>query len=160
MSLYNAIRGFNPNVGICVLMLGLTEETFQEAFGRFRDAWFSDDGKEICVLTRTGGPNRDAHAEHHARVVLLRGYLRNEDDTFDKTYARFYYAVPDECQADTLQVASLMVLAGKGAATQGPEGVLRLLEREGREDLPKVNQDDPRIEAAWLAYRRLTERFK
>lgn len=80
---------------------------------RFRDAWVekSDDGPVIAVYTRQGGGNREcfcgsepdrAHVPEQCYAACNEAlaahplYLRDADDSFDATYATFYFRAPDE----------------------------------------------------------------
>ena len=104
MSLYNALFGQNPFSGVLLQMLGTT----RDAVPRYRDCYLSEDGKQIVIHTRTGGGNRDSYekdgcdqAEYNPDgpfnddLRALPGYIHDEDDDFDCTYADFYYDVPE-----------------------------------------------------------------
>lgn len=90
MSLYNAIFGFDENAGMVLKILDVEFEDLP----RFRDAWFDPDAFEFVIHTRTGGGNRSAYSKGNDYLRGLPGFLRDEDDPFDNTYASFYYAVP------------------------------------------------------------------
>jgi hypothetical protein len=77
---------------------------------RFRDAWVerSPDGPLIVFYTRTGGDNRTCYCKEHGREhphpeCYLAGneamaahplYLRDADDSFDPTYASWFFRAP------------------------------------------------------------------
>jgi len=107
--------------------------------GRFRDAWIErgEDGDPvIAIYTRNGGGNRE---EYKPEIEAMRAnalYLRDADDTFDSTYATFYFAAPPEHRdalrglavdpVDTDEVWRLAIAAldavsrdGKGPSTLG-----------------------------------------
>ena len=90
MSLYNIMFGKNPNTKDILSVLGL-EEGFIE---RFRDCWVDEEENEICILTRTGGWNR----EDFPNTILTSNkyYLYDEDDDFDNTYATYHFSIPEE----------------------------------------------------------------
>lgn len=96
--LYNALIGDGREVergSMTVRILGL------EDVGRFRDSWVErgEDGKPVfAIYTRNGGGNRERQAEPIASMRANEYYLRDADDTFDETYATFYFRVPDEWQ--------------------------------------------------------------
>jgi hypothetical protein len=109
VSLYNILHGVDPDAEALLAHLGTT----RGAVPRFRDCYI-EDGK-ICLYTRMGGGNRghwDMYetdpgancdcpgciAERY--LPTLPGYLYNEDDDWDSTYANYYYALP--ASADTL----------------------------------------------------------
>lgn len=101
MSLYNALFGFNPHAPLLLSFLGITANDVP----RFRDC-FVDDG-QIVVYTRTGGGNREYYENAASRareyedseysgpwnddLRALAGFVRDEDDDFDCTYASFYF---------------------------------------------------------------------
>ena len=106
--MYNMIFGVNPASDFLLALLDLTRNDV----GRFRDAYVTEDGKEIAVYTRNGGGNRECYSEDAAREAEEGGcsctgciitdllpahplYVRDEDDDFDCTYATVYFRVPD-----------------------------------------------------------------
>jgi len=89
--LYNALFGYNPLARHLLLELGIDHHDVP----RFRDCFLSADGSSVVILTRTGGGNRKEYAEQNAVMTRRAGYLRDEDDSFDTTYALFHFAVPE-----------------------------------------------------------------
>jgi hypothetical protein len=76
--------------------------------GRFRDMWAEVDteGKlHYRVYTRNGGGNREDQEEAIARMRAHPLYERDEDDTFDSTYASFWFRVQDEFTSTIRQIA-------------------------------------------------------
>lgn len=63
---------------------------------RFRDAWCEkgEDGPVIHLYTRQGGPNREPFAASIAELRAHPLYLRDADDSFDSTYAGFWFSCP------------------------------------------------------------------
>lgn len=99
MSLYNALRGFNPLAGPLLLSLRLYPPS--ATISRFRDAGLYNKDREakdylIRVTTRTGGPNRANHTESIGRLTKHEHFLREEDDDFDHTYMYFYFKLPPD----------------------------------------------------------------
>jgi hypothetical protein len=90
MSLYNMLFGNNP---IAPLILG-TLSLSKDDFGRFRDIYLAE-GK-IAVYTRCGGGNREAYQEVFDAMEQHPCFEYDEDDSFDNTYATFYFKYPDE----------------------------------------------------------------
>lgn len=113
MSLYNALFGTNNYAHALLMILGIDSGSVP----RFRDCYLGEDGR-IVVYTRTGGGNRDAY-ENPARyrdcypeyfggseepysgpwnedLRKLPGFVSDEDDDFDSTYAYFYFDPPAE----------------------------------------------------------------
>jgi len=78
--------------------------------GRFRDLWLekwtdSEESKMVlAVYTRNGGGNREEYAEVITALQAHPLYLRDEDDSFDSTYATFYFTL-DMDQLDDLELA-------------------------------------------------------
>ena len=102
MSLYNMIHGFNPLAGVLLKVLDVTPDRIP----RFRDCYFN--GEHIVIYTRTGGGNRDYYDSRattdsedydgpfNEDLRALPGYVRDEDDDYDSTYASFYFTVPEQ----------------------------------------------------------------
>src|SRR5262245_14062757 len=87
--LYNMLFGVNPMTGLLLHILDLHARDIP----RMRDAWF--DGEHIVILTRAGGNNREDYDEQIVKLRSHPGYVTDEDDTFDSTYATFTFVVPD-----------------------------------------------------------------
>jgi len=100
MSLYNAIFGKNPYSAALLMTLGITEANVP----RFRDCFLDKHGK-IVIYTRTGGGNRDDYKSENDFLTTLPGYIRDEDNDFDSTYASFIYE-PSEALGDALKEIS------------------------------------------------------
>lgn len=87
--LYNVLFGSDPNAELFLHMVGATN------FGkipRFRDAFVHRD--YIVIYTRTGGGNRPDYEEGIEYLRSLPTFSHDEDDSFDSTYALFYYTIP------------------------------------------------------------------
>lgn len=114
MSLYNALFGVNPMAGLLMHALGIESGDVP----RFRDCWLDTEGPKylIALHTRTGGGNRamyeceasarrnypeyfdgkdDPSGPWNADLRKLPGFVFDEDDDFDNTYATFFYEVPE-----------------------------------------------------------------
>lgn len=111
MSLYNMMHGVNPLAGIILTLLGTTHADVP----RIRDSYVDEDGN-LVIYTRTGGGNRSHYDSKESAqsegfydpedpesyqgpfnedLRQLKGFIRDEDDSFDCTYARFYYSAPE-----------------------------------------------------------------
>lgn len=111
-TMYNLLFGVNP---MTPLLLGFLE-TSADQVPRFRECYI-DEQKRIVIYTRTGGGNRDWYEseascrDHYPESFLgedkpsgpwnadlrkLPGFLYDEDDEFDCTYASFYYQPSEE----------------------------------------------------------------
>ncbi|MEU5258997.1 hypothetical protein [Amycolatopsis sp. NPDC021455] len=85
---------------------------------RLRDAWLEiaplvASGIVVHVYTRIGGNNRP---DYENEIEQLRGkptYLRDADDSFDSTYASFYFGLPTEHAAAWRDVAQDPIDTGK-----------------------------------------------
>lgn len=89
MSLYNLVHGTNPLAPALLAMLNVKVDEIP----RFRDCYFRDD--HVIIYTRTGGANRSGYEAGNKFLTLVDGYVKDEDDSFDSTYALFYYRVPE-----------------------------------------------------------------
>ena len=94
MGLYDVVLGDGhqgERGAVLLAMLG------NPGVGRFRDAWVEkgDDGEPvIAVYTRIGGPNREDYAAVIDALAAHPQYIRDADDSFDATYATFWFRVP------------------------------------------------------------------
>jgi hypothetical protein len=89
--LYNLVFGNNLLAGPFLGALGIHPNDVP----RFRDCFLFHDGQSLVVYTRTGGGNREEYREQNEDMTRRAGYLRDEDDSFDSTYALFHFAVPE-----------------------------------------------------------------
>ena len=122
------VKGFNPLAPFCLYMLHLHPNEIP----RFRDAWLTDDGKRIIVLTRTGGGNRRDYVAENAVLTEVAGYLTDVDDGCDTTYAKWVYLVPDIFVEHTVPAAALMKELEIGEEKQGPQGFIEALDKRPR----------------------------
>lgn len=101
MGMYSLMHGQNPLGPDLLAVIGLTVGDV----GRYRDAYVSEG--MIAVYTRNGGGNRECWddeaddcrctgciATRHLPAHPL--YLFDRDDSFDETYATFYFRIPDD----------------------------------------------------------------
>ncbi len=69
---------------------------------RFRGCYYDDDneeyGKVIVVRCRAGGNNRVDYDDGISYLKSNKYYLDDCDDSFDNTYAEFYFKLPEETQ--------------------------------------------------------------
>lgn len=97
--------GSNQYADVLLEILKLT----RSQVGRFRDAWASEDGKEIYIYTRNGGGNRDHWESSGAedgpecncpgciithQLPQHPHYAGDKDDGFDCTYATIHFHTP------------------------------------------------------------------
>lgn len=91
MSMYNMIFGNTSELIPLADLFRVTD------IPRFRDLWVektSDPDKTTLVIyTRTGGGNREEYHEANSRLAEHPGYVGDEDDSFDSTYAIFKFLV-------------------------------------------------------------------
>lgn len=109
MSLYNMVHGHNPAARLCLHVLGIASS---EIIPRFRDAWIFNVNEKnksilpdlkVCIYTRTGGGNRAEYAVENQAIRDLPGFLWDEDDDYDSTFAKWYFEVPEEYKAPLLE---------------------------------------------------------
>lgn len=127
MSLYNALFGFNPFAGILLSFVGITPDDVP----RFRDC-YAEDGK-IVVYTRTGGGNREEYEGSNDWMTTVAGYVRDEDDDFDCTYAKFYYKPSDDVATLVSQIEGI-----RGAANPGERWQQLFADMDAKRDTPAV----------------------
>lgn len=91
--LYNVLFGQSEHAPALLLALGIEAD----AVPRYRDCYINKE-KHIVIYTRVGGGNRDDYEEEIKFLRSLPGFLFDEDDSFDNTYALFHYEVPEKYQ--------------------------------------------------------------
>jgi hypothetical protein len=142
MSLYNALFGINHLTPMLLGFLGVKADDVP----RFRDCYI-EDGK-IVLHTRMGGGNR-GHWDYadgeggpdcscpgcRAAYFLtsIPGYLRNEDDDFDCTYASYYY----DPQPEVAELVRQLETIG-GCNDPGARWQKLFADMEARKDTPQV----------------------
>lgn len=90
--LYNSLFGEHSKAEDLLKLLGIAAGDVP----RYRSCFW--DGTHIVIHTRTGGGNRDDYEEENDHLTTLPGYVRDDDDDFDCTYANFYYLPPAEAE--------------------------------------------------------------
>lgn len=139
-TMYGLMHGENELATVLLAALGLTRTQVP----RYRDCYW--DGTHICVHTRTGGGNRDHYEERNPENLegpwnsTLRdvaGYVRDEDEEYDATYATFYFVPPA-----VLQEALAAVPAVDATPSQRWQSLFERLE---------AGVSDPQIERAKAA---------
>ena len=150
MSLYNLLFGENPFSGALLNLLGVT----RDGVPRYRDCYLNEKGR-IVIHTRTGGGNRDFY-EHEERcrneypeyfngkddpsgpwnadLRKLPGFLYDEDDDYDCTYADFYYEPAPEHKK---LIETLQELGGVSNPSERWRALLADLEK-GDKEKPEV----------------------
>lgn len=98
MGLYNAVFGENDFGRALVAVL---DEAQPIDVGRYRDAWVEDHDDQLLIRihTRNGGGNREEYRSQIESMQQHPWYVRDCDDSFDSTYADFYFRIPDEIDA-------------------------------------------------------------
>jgi len=165
MGLYNALFGVNPSAPLLLAMLGTTADKVP----RFRDCYIVDG--MICIHTRTGGGNRDYYESpesflecepdgdasgrsYNSDLRKLPGFIKDEDDDFDCTYADFYFAVPEKFKE------ALESLRTRPGAERNPAQMWQDLFAK----LESGDKDDPQVKQALDAMapvmKQISEAFK
>lgn len=108
MGLYDVVLGDGHQAERGALLLPLVEI---EDAGRYRDCWIErwPDGLVFAVYTRNGGPNRKEYAGVIKELQANSLYIRDADDSFDNTYATFYFRLPDWVKQTKNTLASMAV---------------------------------------------------
>jgi hypothetical protein len=71
---------------------------------RFRDCFLFHDGQSIVIYTRTGGGNREEYRSQNDAMKFHKYFLRDEDDSYDSTYALFHFSIPEEIAEDCAEL--------------------------------------------------------
>lgn len=141
MSLYHLIHGDTSPKLVIAKAFGITEVP------RYRDLWFElipgvspQEALVLALYTRTGGGNREDYVDENEALTQLPGYITDEDDSFDQTYAVFRFKVtPEMLNTEDFDPSSKheeywnAIVANAGTKTDpGERWVAILAEMEGR----------------------------
>ena len=116
MTLYNMIMGTYRHADTFLQILNEVEEL---SIPRFRDCYLS--GKSICVVTRTGGGNREEYENDNDLMTQHPLYVSDSDCSGDETYAKFYFRFPDDLKDDLNELVRLQKEAAKKAKAEKAE---------------------------------------
>lgn len=144
MSLYNMLMGVNPFTPILKGILGFTR--LEDDLYRFRDIYPNEDGDQVTVFTRIGGPNRKTHKEIIAYLRSHPWYEQDYDDEYDDTFASFVFVVPETSQEDIKEIAEVTDTAPpmeryRKLMTDLDEGVDNEATRQARAVLDKIGKE-------------------
>lgn len=103
MSLYNVMFGENMFANYLLKCLG--EKGILNP-PRYRDCYIENG--QICVLTRTGGGNRDDYEDKNDKMKNHPLYYDDRDCDWDETYACFFYSFPNELCNDLVEIERLL----------------------------------------------------
>ena len=80
-------NGFGP------ALVELLQEQHRFEVGRYRDAWVEHEGDDLLIRvhTRNGGGNREDYWDENESMQAHPWYVRDEDDSYDSTYADFWF---------------------------------------------------------------------
>lgn len=86
------VNGVN---GIALVLLEIINMNYDD-IPRFRDCFLKEHGKNLYVVihTRTGGGNREEYERENEELRKNPNFNFDEDNSFDSTYADFYYNIP------------------------------------------------------------------
>lgn len=101
MSLYNMVNGVCQATFFILPMLG----KHPDEYPRFRDCFIGDEDhdwtkEKIIVYTRTGGGNRESYIMENQEIRDIPGFIADYDDSFDCTYAKWVFDVPEQWKPD------------------------------------------------------------
>lgn len=88
------MKGVNPAAFLILPMLG----RHASEYPRFRDCFLNEE-KQIVVLTRVGGNNRNC-GYGEEELYKDPNFVKTYDNEFDSTYGYYVFNVPDEWKAD------------------------------------------------------------
>lgn len=145
MSLYNSIMGYGPALGPSLAALGAELAKIP----RLRDCILKD-GK-IAILTRTGGNNREDYKKGNDYMRSLPGFITDEDDEFDHTFAWFWYAFPKE---ETELWHAAEALLKRRDIERGPRAMVEFAKKAMSDG---ANTHDPNISRARAAGERFAK---
>lgn len=108
MNMYNMVLGVSPySEPLLLMVLQARPDLGEVNFGRIRDAWLEDHDGDVLIRvhTRNGGGNRESQAAAIESMRAHPWYVRDADDTYDETYADFYFRPSLEDLRKSLDVA-------------------------------------------------------
>lgn len=88
------VNGVNPATFLILPMLG----KHPDEYPRFRDC-FVNEKKQIVVLTRVGGNNRNCGYGEET-IEQDKNFVKTYDAEWDNTYGYYVFNVPDEWKDD------------------------------------------------------------
>jgi len=100
MGLYEMMFGINPAGPHCLVLLNLLPTQIP----RLRDCWLTEDGTQVVLLTRSGGPNRPDYEKENAALRKHPWFILDMDDEVDATYALFRFEVPKDILPKVIEV--------------------------------------------------------
>lgn len=92
MALYTQLFGENKEATSILGFANLNREMFP----RYRDVFLCDDGNNVIVYTRIGGPNRNNYKQQIKNIKQHKQFIKDYDDKYDNTYAYFKFKVLPE----------------------------------------------------------------
>lgn len=92
MALYTQLFGENKEATSILGFANLNREMFP----RYRDVFLCDDGNNVIVYTRIGGPNRNNYKQQIKNIKQHKQFITDYDDKHDNTYAYFKFKVLPE----------------------------------------------------------------
>lgn len=92
MALYTQLFGENKEATSILGFANLNREMFP----RYRDVFLCDDGNNVIVYTRIGGPNRNNYKQQIKNIKQHKQFIKDYDDEYDNTYAYFKFKVLPE----------------------------------------------------------------
>jgi hypothetical protein len=151
MSLYNAVFGVNSMAGLLLQILGIHARDIP----RFRDCYLDTTAREkplIVIYTRTGGGNRayfdkpgpsiadEYPGPYNEDLRKLPGFIHDEDDEFDSTYALFYFNVPYEDQGLPQALVSIQDQLGIDSRKPAERFKQLIADLEAKKDTPDTQR--------------------
>lgn len=127
MSMYSMVMLETPECPVLLYMLGFLEYS---ELPRVRDAWLTGDGRQIVVLTRAGGANREHHVNQITKMRNNEHYVGDKDDDFDNTYAEFTFNTPEHMRNAASIFAGLLKSIGFEDKHRGIRGFMLAVKGE------------------------------
>lgn len=150
MSMYNQLFGYHPAAPLLMTMLKLHPKDV----GRFRDCYLrrvEGTGElQIAVYTRNGGGNREEYESVTEALQKHPAYVSDADDSFDSTYATYFFKVPEEYKKE------IDLIIEKAGVPPSPEEKFKTLIK----NLEEGNKDSPEVKRAEEVGKQIAEHIK
>jgi hypothetical protein len=129
MSSFNMVAGTNKLAGMVLHALNLEHGQVP----RFRDAYLDIDNPArpmLVILTRTGGGNRQGYIEDNKTLSGMDGFISDDDDSYDETFAHWRFDVPPNVEESIREViAKVIELATDPNSGLDPEILMKPMDR-------------------------------
>lgn len=152
-SMYSLILGSHPNAAFavaCAMADGVSASDLKNS--RIMDGWFSNDGTEAVILSRTGsGETLDETVQKSLdKIRASAGFVSDSDEKYDTRYRQIRMKVPEPYLENTKKIADYMSAINWTEDKCGMEG-LHTIVLTGELKIKDVDSEPELLEEAMVA---------